>query len=105
MERHFPNSPLPSNQIPDSRFPDPNIQQHTTRNLLPHKLLQKYTMGWECSVCGLRFDLSESERHADDYDCEVPHRIRRMFEAHKCGSHSVCWVRQRPSTAVPLDEE
>jgi hypothetical protein len=85
----------------ESRFPDLNFQQQRPRNLQPLKLLQKYTTGWECSVCRLCFELNESERHnIDADDCEVPHRIRRMFEAHKCSSLSVCLVRQRPSTAI-----
>jgi len=90
----------------ESRFADSNAQQQSTRNLKPHHLLEKYIMGWQCSVCGLYFELSEAERHSMDvYGCEVPRRIRRMFENHKCGSHDLCCVRQRPSTAVELPGE
>jgi len=91
-------------EITDGRFSDSNARHANTRNLKPHQLMQKYTMGWECSVCGIYFELSESERHSIDIDGgEVPHRIRRMFENHKCGRFfDFCCVRQRPSSAVVL---
>jgi hypothetical protein len=90
----------------ESHFLDLNARQQNPRNLQPHLLLQKYTIGWQCSVCGLYFELSESERHSTEaYDGEVPRRLRRMFENHKCGSLDLCCVRQRPSSAVQLEEE
>ena len=88
------------------RFAELKMQQQNTRTLKPHQLLEKYIVGWECSACGLYFELSESERHSMDvYGCEVPRRIRRMFDGHKCGTQAVCCVRQRQSTAVELEEE
>lgn len=93
-------------EIVEGRFADLKMQQQNARTLKPHQLLQKYILGWECSVCQLYFELSESERHSMDvYGCEVPLRIRRMFDGHKCGTQAVCCVRQRQSTAIELEDE
>jgi hypothetical protein len=93
-------------EILDGRFAEQRVQQHNTRSLKPHQLLEKYILGWECSVCALYFELSESERRSMDvYGCEVPRRIRRLFDGHKCGTQDICCVRQRQSTAIELEEE
>ena len=89
-----------------SRFSDAKVQQQNARTLRPRQLLEKYIIGWECSVCAIYFELSESERHSmEAYGCEVPRRIRRMFDNHKCGRFDLCCVRQRQSTAVELEHE
>ena len=93
-------------ELQESRFAELRMQQEKARTLKPHQLLQKYILGWECSVCALYFELSESERHSMDvYGCEVPRRIRRLFDGHKCGTQTVCCVRQRQSTAIELEGE
>jgi hypothetical protein len=101
-----PGDATMESEIQESRFAELNRQQQSSRSLKPHQLLEKYILGWECSVCQLYFELSESERHSMDvYGCEVPRRIRRMFEGHKCVTQAVCVVRQRQSTAVELEGE
>ena len=86
----------------ESRFSDHNAKQQSSRALKPHQLLQKYILGWHCSVCGLYFELSGPERQLIDDGYDVPCRIRNLFESHRCGRQDLRCVRQRPSSACEL---
>ena len=68
----------------ESRFTSLNDTQSGVRWLEAHRLLGKYTTAWQCSACGHRYALSESERLSMQEDGEVPSRIRHQFESHKC---------------------
>jgi len=87
----------------ESRFTGLNDTQSNVRWLEACRLLDKYTTAWQCSACGHRFPLSESERLSmQDDGCEVPSRIRHQFEAHKCETENH-WPRKRagyPSVQV-----
>jgi rubredoxin len=81
-----------------------NDTQSNVRWLEACRLLDKYTMAWQCSSCGHRYNLSESERLSMQEAGEVPSRIRHQFDSHKCEPASRPVQKQPGYPTVQVDD-